>query len=206
MGGWLLSVGAARATSRVALPSGRAKAPRERESKPTLATARARALAAALSRMSFLVRAAREEVESGQYLVVSDEAALAVDREHGTLTLGERGGGRLQPPLLHTPLRSCKLGMSETKLMIVPDNRGPCWLLEFAERSMRNGALALLRESHAADLTLWSPESDEQRLAQQIDEAAGSPEFSAYLARVQDALDRRASMGLGDLREVINAL
>ena len=78
---------------------------------------------------TFSVKAARED-GPGQYLVQADEATLVLcDRR--TLSIASH------EPLFHASLQHLKLGSASlpgsSKLLIVPMDRGPCWLCEFAD-------------------------------------------------------------------------
>ena len=53
--------------------------------------------------------------------------------------------------LLHCSLRSVKLGLSDEKLMVVPNDRGTCWLCEFVRaRSASAECVAALRSLGSA--------------------------------------------------------
>ena len=75
--------------------------------------------------LRFAVKVARES-SPGQYVLQADEVTLELC-ERGTLSLASH------EPLFHVSLQHLKLGASRGKLLVVPLDRGPCWLCEFSE-------------------------------------------------------------------------
>tara|TARA_B110001452_G_scaffold20469_1_gene16453 strand:+ start:242 stop:658 length:417 start_codon:yes stop_codon:yes gene_type:complete len=86
------------------------------------------------------VKVARED-SPGQYVVLAEKATLQWDQ--ATLSLAAA-----QQPLAHLPLAHCTLGFSKApaaKLIIVPLDRGPCWLCEFADSASSTQCAAALQ-------------------------------------------------------------
>lgn len=89
--------------------------------------------------MKVNVKVARED-SWGQYVVLAEKATLQCDQ--ATLALAAT------QPLLHLPLARCTLGFSQApsaKLIIVPLDRGPCWLCEFADSAASTQCAAALQ-------------------------------------------------------------
>ena len=96
----------------------------------------------------FVVRAARE-ANPGQYVIVADKATLQCDQS----TISLAGAQPRPQPLFHAPLAFCKLGISTDKLLVVPLDRGPCWICEFSDASAAGWCFANLK-SQGVDLAM----------------------------------------------------
>lgn len=164
--------------------------------------------------LSARARAAREETPAGQYAVVAESCTLTVAAPPASwLTLtctAPSTGGKEHPTLLHVALPSLLLGAapasSPTKLMLVPLDRSPAWLLECDAAALA----PILDALHARGLNVATsdpppvagerPMTPPGRLEQpDLERMMATPSFRAVLANVEGAFAARRSLGLPDL-------
>ena len=127
------------------------------------------------------VKVARED-GVGQYVVLAEKATLQCDQ--ATLALAAA------QPLLHLPFAHCTLGFSKApsaKLIIVPLDRGPCWLCEFADSAASVQCAAALQ-------------------ARGVELAAAGDEFGSAAQGADVVLAALQGLGPLELEHVLDAL
>ena len=130
----------------------------------------------------YFVRVARES-GPGQYAVVAERATLCC--EASTLSLATVQSGA--QPLLHMSLQQCKLGLSGDKLLVVPNDRGACWLCGFIDAGASSRCAAAL-QALGFDLALAPGKQQPVERSPEEVLAALQHMSSSGLERVLDAL------------------
>ena len=145
----------------------------------------------------FAARVARESA-NGQYVLLSDHCTLSVTAATVTVTAGA-GVGELN--LCHLPLSSALFGAHESKVMIVPANRGPALVVELKQRDEMAAVVASLR---AAGVHVQGPPSLSMLEQKSIEEQIKSPGFRATLTHLNEKFAEREQLGLPGLLAVVS--
>uniref|UniRef100_A0A7S4C2Q3 Uncharacterized protein n=1 Tax=Chrysotila carterae TaxID=13221 RepID=A0A7S4C2Q3_CHRCT len=149
-----------------------------------------------------VVRLAKED-DNGQYYVEDDAAVLRLDSK----TLSIMSGEVQARAYVHFPLRSIKLGITTTKIMLVPRNRGPCWVCEFSLPSGANDCLRAIRGSSVSvdvqvvgnDLAATEAVQREEYTEKDLEQAAESAHFRDMVRMMVKMLRDRERLGLAPL-------
>ena len=146
---------------------------------------------------SRLAKVAREDVATGQYVVVAE--AATVTASDTTLTVRHQ-----QTTLLHQPLSALLFAATGSKLMIVPTSRAAAHVVEF---HVEREACALVEGLRSRGVVIHGPPAPPPKpsrpspalLSRELEQLATSDDFRDLLADVEGALARRQSLGLPDL-------
>ena len=150
------------------------------------------------------VRAAREDLATGQYEVMAESATLTIDRATVTLAVDQPAG----TTLLHLPLPHLFFGRLDAKMMAVPASRGACWLVEFHEASCADvfcqylasfGIHVAKQDAGRTPCVSSACAMSASDLDMELEKLYDCEDFLAHLASVEAALDRRQALGLPDL-------
>jgi len=146
-------------------------------------------------------RLAREEA-ANSYAVVCEDASLSISTETGHLTVTDSAR-----TLMHTPIRSLLFGASASKLMLVPLDRSPAYLLECPAEPLASLVAALSREGiHVASAPeratppVLATEPAAELDCAAIERLVATPSFQRHLAHVEGILATRRSLGLPELQ------
>ena len=139
--------------------------------------------------LQWRVRVAAEDGPGGEYVVIAESAELRIAapiHPHSTLTIAAAG-----KTLMHAPADACVFGLNESKVMIVPKNRGVVHLCEFIDSSAAHACLDALHRMHA-DVTVQKAHtpSDEEAIDHELSVLSSAPEFCNLVAQYEAALER----------------
>ena len=130
-----------------------------------------------------------KETQPGSFVVV-EGATLTLTLEPDTLTVTAAPA----QTVLHLALSACMFGSSDMRIMIVPKDRGPAFIFEFAEANQaRNCRNALLERR--ADVTDAAPRT-QGITTEELTSLMGIPGFARYLQEAEAALARRGALQL----------
>uniref|UniRef100_A0A7S0J9K2 Uncharacterized protein n=1 Tax=Calcidiscus leptoporus TaxID=127549 RepID=A0A7S0J9K2_9EUKA len=170
------------------------------------------------------VRVALEQLHVGsgsEYAVVSESATLKIDRQtltlYNTLLPHDEATGSdtssTREVLLHRALASLKLGVSDGKVMVVPKDRGACWLCEFCSapggsKGTSSQCISFLRSvgvSAHVDVSVIGLNQQSAGVGpsllteENLQRLSCSTDFLALLAATHGALQSRDARGLPQL-------
>lgn len=144
-------------------------------------------------------RAARENPETGQYELHSGSCQLALTTQTITLTAASSSAAPPPPPpaaaaeapktiLLHMPLASLLFASASDKLMLVPSNRGPAWVIEMDQLAGGDalGCLRLAGVRVQGEPNLVPPPISEQ----EFEAIVASPAFNAFYESIEGTFAR----------------
>jgi hypothetical protein len=148
--------------------------------------------------MEWEARAAHESRE-GQFVLLDGVARMALNET--TVTIANSSGDSL----LHMPLQTTLFGASQDKVMLMPTNRSPAWVLQMKPHDVMAAREALL----SIGIEVADPPLDDHPQApvnapplltdEDLERVVSTPGFAEFHAEVQEALALREVSGLPDL-------
>ena len=144
------------------------------------------------------IRLGKEFPQRSQFGVLDQALTLSVGRGSFTIALGQLPSDTV---IVHAALNSVMFGTGNLKLLIVPKDRSPAWLVQFRTAALQQECrLALIEQN--AELTDCNPDNSsisDEALTAEVEQYISGPKFRGYLAQVEALFARRQSLQLPSL-------